>query len=389
MGSRMPTGRSTLKVAPTTRWGRLASLASCGIALVVLARLGAEERSPLGMGSRAQAPARLAPRHSPASASLSSPVPREGRVPTVRPKPVPSIAALPPRAPQAVLPAERVPTSASATVSVPVASAPVPLRAATPALAPAKPRQVPVAALAVWSKPGLCASSSESSAARGKVASSFRLVDAAERGKLYLDPRLPAGSEEAVFRYLDIADGETLKQLKLQPARPVVFAYFDQQLMRAAACINGDAVAFYDGALHIVASRADVLQSVVHEYTHHALFSAGMVGPAWAQEGIAMHVAGERWWHDRQLLQTLLDRPFGMDDLDRSIPYKLAPPQAVTFYVQSAVLVECVLRERKWDLRQLFDALQINASGSAGAPTYDLPELEQSSFLRACVALPG
>jgi hypothetical protein len=287
------------------------------------------------------------------------------------------------------VPSQPPPSDAAPVTSIarPEPSAiPVPQAAAQQLVVPSKPRSVPMAALAAWSKPGLCGSSPDAAAARDTITSSFRVWDGAERGKFYLDPRLPADAELPILGYLDQAENETSKRLGLRPARPVVFVYFDQQLMKAAACINEDAVAFYDGSLHIVANRSDVLQSILHEYTHHALFSAGMVGPAWAQEGIAMNIAHENWWRDPQLLQALLSNSFDQEDMDRSIPYKLPPQQAVAFYVQSAALVECVLRKRSWELKELFLALRAGADVGTGTFTYDLPELAQSSFLRDCLA---
>jgi hypothetical protein len=266
----------------------------------------------------------------------------------------------------------------------PEPSAPEPKPATQQLIVRSKPQSMPLAALAAWSRPGLCSSSPDAAAARETVISSFRVWDGAERGKFYLDPRLPADAELPILSYLDQAENEISRRLGLRPARPVVFVYFDQQLMKAAACINEDAVAFYDGALHNVANRSDVMQSILHEYTHHALFSSGMVGPAWAQEGIAMNIAHESWWRDPQLLQALLSNRFDQEDMDQSIPYKLPPQQAVAFYVQSAALVECVLRKRNWGLRALFLALR--AGVAEDTLTYDLPELAQSSFLRDCLA---
>jgi hypothetical protein len=248
------------------------------------------------------------------------------------------------------------------------------------------PRNLTLSALAAWSKPGLCTASPEAAGVRETVISTFRLSDSSELGKLYLDPRLPDGAEAPISSDLAEAEGELVKRLGLRPPRPVVFIYFDQQLMKAAACINEDAVAFYDGALHIVAGRSDVLQSVLHEYTHHALFSSGVIGPAWAQEGIAMNVARETWWRTPRLLQALLAAPFAQDDMDRMIPYKLAPEQAVAFYVQSAALVECVLRRRNWQLPQLAQALRSGTNLGSGSLSYDLPELAERSFLRDCLA---
>lgn len=99
------------------------------------------------------------------------------------------------------------------------------------------------------------------------------------------------------------------------------------------------------------------------------------------------NVASESWWRDPQLLRALLDRPFSLDDMDHAIPYKLAPQQAVSFYFQSALTVDCLLRTRSWNLRQLFDALR--AGSHADSISYDLPELAQASFLSACAASLG
>lgn len=154
--------------------------------------------------------------------------------------------------------------------------------------------------------------------------------------------------------------------------------------MKAAACINEDVVAFYDGALHIVLGSPDLQQSVTHEYAHHALFSSGLVGPAWAQEGIAMNLAGETWWRKRVRLQALRQAPFSGEQMDELIPYKLPAEQAVVFYVQAALTVQCAMRRRGWSLQQLTDMLR--ASSSNEAISYDLPELLESSFLSNCVS---
>jgi len=59
------------------------------------------------------------------------------------------------------------------------------------------------------------------------------------------------------------------------------------------------------------------------------------------------------------------------------------PEQAVAFYVQSAALVECLMRERHWALSELFATL---AAGSSTDPlTYDIPELDSRSFLSDCI----
>ena len=346
----------------------------------------------IGMGVKAR-PTRPRPRADPLASRDEPPTPRHATtVDIYLPRPSAEVAASV-ASPAVVIVSAAVQVQQPALEAAPVASIARPESSTTadpvpaqPVAVQSKPQSLPLAALAAWSKPGLCSSSPEAAAARDSITGTFRVWDGAERGKFYLDPRLPADAELPILGYLDQADNEISTRLGLHPARPIVFVYFDQQLMKAAACINEDAVAFYDGALHIVATRSDVLQSVVHEYTHHALFSSGMLGPAWAQEGIAMNVARENWWRDPKLLQALLSNGFDQEDMDRSIPYKLPPQQAVAFYVQSAALVECVLRKRSWGLKELFVALRAGADVNGGTLTYDLPELAQRSFLRDCLA---
>ena len=260
------------------------------------------------------------------------------------------------------------------------------------AIARKKPRHVPRAALSDRLKPGLCGGSREAASVREHLTSSFRLATFGQDGCFYLDPRLPPDSELPVLDALGRAESEIGTRLGLRPARPIVFVYADQQLMKASACINEDVVAFYDGALHVVVNARELLASVLHEYAHHALFSAGLMAPAWAQEGIAMNIARERWWADGRFLRALVDAPFAMDEMDHAIAYKLKPEQAVAFYVQSAAMVECLMHERRWSLRQLFEALRGDAStdpASIDALTYDLPELEQRAFLRDCIGRGG
>ncbi|HEY2408539.1 MAG TPA: translation initiation factor IF-2, partial [Polyangiaceae bacterium] len=194
--------------------------------------------------------------------------------------------------------------------------------------------------------PGLCSTRAEALATRDQLTANFRTYTVDSAGTFYLDPRLPEGAESAVLPLLGQAETEVNAQLGLRPPAPIVFVYFDHELMKAAACINQDVVAFYDGALHLIAGRADLQQSVTHEYTHHALFSSGLRGPAWAQEGIAMTLARETWWQTPARLQALLQTPFSTEQMESAIPYKLPAEQAVSFYEQAALTVHCLLRTR-------------------------------------------
>jgi len=247
-----------------------------------------------------------------------------------------------------------------------------------------QPRQVNVVQLQVWSEPGMCGGG-EGAAARESLSANFQFWDGGDRGQFRVDPRLPLESISPILGYLDDAERVVAARLKLRVPRPETFLYFDQRLLRAAACINSEVVAYYDGSMHVVPGDADVRTSVIHEYTHHVLFSSGLMGPAWAQEGMAMNLAQEMWWMDRRWLTALLDHPFGMDDLDERVPYKLVPEQALQFYAQSAALVACVLDRHHWEPDALLAALLQGANSGGGTLSYELPEVEYPSFLRGCL----
>jgi len=231
----------------------------------------------------------------------------------------------------------------------------------------------------------MCAATGDALSARQILSARFRYWEGGELGLFHVDPRLPLDAPTPILGYIAEAEHEVARRLKLSVARPETFLYFDEQLLTAAACISPNVVAYYDGALHVAATDADLRASVLHEYTHHVLISSGLLAPAWAQEGIAMNIASETWWRERRWYTALLERPFGIDDLDESIPYKLAPDQAVLFYAQSAALVACVLESKGWRLEALFNALLRRTAASGETVGYELPEVEHASFLRGCL----
>lgn len=213
--------------------------------------------------------------------------------------------------------------------------------------------------------------------------SHFRSSELAGGARVFLDPRLPAGAEQPVLGYLEEAQRILQAELQLAPGVPDLFLYHDIQLLLASACTNADVVAYYDGALHIVVTRDDVRESVLHEFTHHALMTAGVIGPAWLQEGLAMHVARETWWRRPELLQRLLDRPFALSSMETVVPYTLENDQAVLFYVEAAAMVECSMREPDSTLSGLLSELDVQQSGES--LDYGLPARAELSALRECV----
>ncbi|XYH93545.1 translation initiation factor IF-2 [Sorangium sp. So ce1128] len=258
----------------------------------------------------------------------------------------------------------------------------VPTKATT---APRRARRHEQAAFQRRLQPGLCTDPREAVRARETLISRFRDEMWGDAGHLYVDPRLPDDAHLPLLYHLEQAEREVFAQLKLEAQRPDVFAYLDTELLVAAACTNRGVVAYYDGALHVVTTRSDIQASVLHEYTHHVLMSHGMLGPAWAQEGIAMHVARETWWLDPVRLEQVRDAPMSLDVMDQAIPYTLRTDDAVLFYVQAASMVDCFVRGDGTRLRRLMDAMGTAEEAALGGSPHELSQLLEPSTWQACI----
>ncbi|WP_437284569.1 translation initiation factor IF-2 [Sorangium sp. So ce406] len=234
-------------------------------------------------------------------------------------------------------------------------------------------------------QPGLCTDPGEASRARETLISRFDQEDWGGAGRVYVDPRLPEGTHLPLLHHLDQAEREVFVQLNLEAQRPDVFAYFDAELLVAAACTNRDVVAYYDGAMHVVMTHADVQTSVLHEYTHHVLMSHGMLGPTWVQEGIAMHVAREAWWLEPNWLGRIREDPMPLEVMERAIPYTLRSEDAVLFYVQAASMVECLVRGERARLRGLMAAMGAAGEAAQGEPSDDPSQLLEPAAWQGCI----
>jgi hypothetical protein len=109
--------------------------------------------------------------------------------------------------------------------------------------------------------------------------------------------------------------------------------------------------------------------------------SAGMVGPAWAQEGIAMAVANETWWRQSEWLDRVAEKPFSIDTMEQAVPYTLNSDQALLFYVQAAAMVTCALQDEPGGLVGLVRSLR---QRRGGALDYTLSGRADPRFFRAC-----
>lgn len=246
---------------------------------------------------------------------------------------------------------------------------------------PAPIRRVSLTVLEARTQPGLCKGSVDALDARDALMARFHTFSWDGASQLYLDPRLAPGTERRLIADLAQAESELSRVLQLAPLRPDVFAYYDTQLLLAAGCTNENVAAYYDGALHVVPSHDDVATSILHEYTHHALTQAGLLGPAWAQEGIAMHMAGETWWRGDWMAR-VLERPFSLEVMESAVPYTLRSDQAGLFYAQSAAMVACAVRGDPRGLHGLVESLA--AGNDRGELSYQLPSGAAPLAWRRC-----
>jgi hypothetical protein len=232
-----------------------------------------------------------------------------------------------------------------------------------------------------WERPGMCPIGAAATARRNALLLEFRRIYWDNGASLFVDPRLSNSIQQRLIAQLEAAEGTVREQLQLMPPRPNVFAYADTRLLLAASCANDGVVAYYDGAIHLVPSRADVAESAVHEYTHHALISSGLVGPAWAQEGIAMTVADQTWWRQREWLERVAEKPFSIESMEHAVPYALKSEQASLFYVQAAAMVACALQDEQGGLSGLVRSLR---QSRGGVLDYTLSGLADPRSFRAC-----
>lgn len=200
-----------------------------------------------------------------------------------------------------------------------------------------------------WGTAGLCGNASkEKLSTRTATRATFRRVDTDL--DVMADTSLAPDAVAVVVAW--VKDGLRLVAPWYTPPAPPppVIIYKDAEQLRASACVNAAAIAYYDGTLHITPDPRlgpyQVRESVMHEIVHHALLARGVREPMWLQEGLAMNFAGERWWRDPALgvLRWAQDTHLPFDTMVRAFPHTADENFALAAYFQSMVMVEAVLR---------------------------------------------
>jgi hypothetical protein len=127
--------------------------------------------------------------------------------------------------------------------------------------------------------------------------------------------------------------------------------------LRATSCTADGVAADYDGALHVAVTDRDGRQSVMHQYAHHALTSRGLLGPAWAREGIALLIASESWWRKPRWLKQVASTPVDLAAMERDLPETMLKDEAALFSARAAALVSCAAHDHPNGLAGFVEAL--------------------------------
>jgi hypothetical protein len=128
-------------------------------------------------------------------------------------------------------------------------------------------------------------------------------------------------------------------------ARPAaVYVHPSADALREHSCSGGNAVAYYDGAIHVAADVApakgpakstdrfedEMQKSLMHEYVHHVLVHNGIGRPIWLQEAMAMEFAAEPYFDHRWV-----ERPLELADMVDVLPSTAAPEVEQRYYPQA------------------------------------------------------
>jgi hypothetical protein len=248
------------------------------------------------------------------------------------------------------------------------------------------PREVEL----LWDRPGLCSSApSNMLALRAQYLGTFVPVVMAD-STLYVERSIPTERVVAIRDGVQHVKAQVERALGLESATPTIFLYPSVEALRKYACVNSSAVAYYDGAIHLVAvpQNFEPILSLKHEYVHHALISNGITRPIWLQEGAAMITSGEFEWGLRPW--SWKDHPLSMQQMVRAFPNTANEAFAQAYYGQAFAMVRFLdrlcLGEANCTLRTLVGALK---SGRATPDTlFDWAVSERGSDLIRTSGLP-
>ena len=201
--------------------------------------------------------------------------------------------------------------------------------------------------------------SAEAARAREQIRASFTRVAAPLGNSLYFDPSVPDAVVQSLLYALARIDGLVHARLGLSSLAPNVYLYRSPTELRKGVCVTPKTVSYYDGAIHLYLDPDDdLLNSLRHEYVHHALFSHAIRRPVWFQEGVAMLIGDPDEW--------LRWRPKGPllppERMVQTFPQAASAEEAEAFYGQAFAMTVFLNRlcqnDTSCDLRDLVRALE-------------------------------
>ena len=159
---------------------------------------------------------------------------------------------------------------------------------------------------------------------------------------LYADAAVSPKLLNQVANSAEVATTDIISALDLKPSLPTIYVHRNVELLRANSCVGAPTVAFYDGAVHLAdlsrqpGGQLEMGRSLRHELTHHTLMTHGIRQPIWLQEGLAMHVAGERDFLDAPIVPSGID----LREMVDGFPHTAPPEHAERFYSQAYAMVD-------------------------------------------------
>ncbi len=218
-----------------------------------------------------------------------------------------------------------------------------------------------------WRFPGLCSDPSRSGplSPRARYLATF-IATPLGLAVVYRDPEVDASLPGITQK--DLAKIQHRTGTGLEAPFPAIYLYRSVEALREHSCASANAVAYYDGAIH-VAGRYP-LRDLQHEYTHHVLVANGIERPLWLQEGLAMRAAREEQHETQAAWLTWKDHPLSMERMVNLFPTTADPEEAATLYGQAYHMTHmlerlCLARSGCGPM-ELFDALR---SGEATPET--------------------
>jgi hypothetical protein len=195
-----------------------------------------------------------------------------------------------------------------------------------------------------WRLPRQCKNESRSETfARLAYLASFVAAEVAQT-TVHAHHEAPAEAIAVVHRDLASIHEQAIEYVGLSVRPAVVYVHPDADALRKHSCSGADAVAYYDGAIHLAADNAlaraahrgmrglegEIQKSLMHEYVHHVLVSNGIGRPIWLQESMAMHFAVEV-----SMDRTWLKNPLPLSQMVDLLPSTATPEIEAIFYRQA------------------------------------------------------